>query len=148
MSVANSIADARTRYAKLIAERRSEIAALETKIRLLDEIESDMATPEIPEIAAQLPPRHTAPTEVRFSGMGLSDAALAALKQLETNGAREISKTQVAKVMTDNGYIPKGKNFLISVDVALRRFAETGKLKSELVAGRRYYRSPKPHELV
>jgi hypothetical protein len=77
----------------------------------------------------------------KYSKMGLSAAAFDAVHRLyEKQPDARIGRGTVARYMTDNGFIPKGKNFSVSVDVALRRLARSGKIDTNFKDNKRGYR--------
>ena len=140
MSTPDKIAAAKEKYTRLIAEKTAQIKDLETKLRLLSEIEDEI---EIDTPFATI----DKPQQVGFglidnpnySKIGLTEAAYNALTELIRNHVKETTRTRVAKAMLDSGFKPRGKNFLISVDTALRRLVEAQKIDSTLKDGRRIY---------
>jgi hypothetical protein len=77
------------------------------------------------------------PTESRYSEIGLTEAAHHALSEI--GQGKHVTVTGVRKHLINNGFVPHGKNFSISVGTALRRLAKQRKIKTDLVDGRRVF---------
>lgn len=143
MKNTNTIAAAKEKFARqieannaVISERKAHNRAIEVKLRLLEEIESENGPTE-----AKAGNAATISQAKKYAKTGLSEAAFDAVHRLyEKQADGRIGRGTVARYMIDNGYVPKGKNFSISVDVALRRLAMSGKIDTYLKDNKRGYR--------
>ena|ERR1039457_3899472 len=137
MNIDDKLAIARKMYSGLIIQKNNEIKDLEAKIKFLNEIESEIKI-QVPEDKTPLPGLGITDS-LRYTKMGLTEAANDALVQLVRNHVKGTTKSEVAKYMIENGFKPNGKNYLISVDTALRRAVDSGRITSTLKDGRRIY---------
>ena len=109
----------KNRYLAQITERERELVALRDKLKLIDELETD---------AKDISPVSNGALKYADWKDGVIGAALDAVNSI---GGTGITTSQVAKHLKDNGFIAKGKNFLITVGIALNRLAEREKLRTE-----------------
>ena len=116
----------RNSYNAQLRKKKEEVAALENKIRLLDELESDSLS--LSRQAAQ--PELVA----RYSEAKLTDAALDAVTELG-----KPSVAQVKRYLLANGFVPKGSNFGVSVAKTLQRLHGQGEVDTTKENYRRIY---------
>jgi hypothetical protein len=117
----------RNNYSAQLRKKKEEVASLENKIRLLDELESDSLS-----LAKQFDQTEAAP---RYFKVKLTDAALDAVGELGRP-----SVAQVKRYLLANGFVPKNiKNFGISVAKTLQRLHGQRKLETEKKENSRMY---------
>jgi hypothetical protein len=139
MSGSDKIALIRRKYLRLIADKEEEIEELKDKIELLAEIEKEIDSDTKTE-------NHNANQldllgieSQKYAKFTLTEAAYDSMIQIFRNYKKDSTRGTVSRYMIANGFSPKGKNFSISVDTALRRMAKSGRIKSELKDGKRLY---------
>lgn len=120
----------RSKYRELITTKKRELVELETKFQLLDELESE---------SNALKGNTPGLSHGRYAKAGLTQALFYAVTEL---GRCTIA--QAKRHLLENGYVPKGKNFAISVALTLKRLHDQGKLKTDLQDGKRVYWYEKP----
>jgi hypothetical protein len=115
----------RTKYRERIRAKKTELDELEKKLALLDELEEESNSI-----------RTSAPSSGagRYAKAKLTEAVLDTMSEL---GRSTIAG--VKKHLLDNGFVPNGKNFTISIATALKRLAGQKKLGTELKDGKRIY---------
>jgi hypothetical protein len=127
------IAALRARYEEAIRNKRVEIETLQQKIALLEEIQSDASLVN--------------PTKNRYSEIGLTEAAHLTLTEI--GEGKHVTVSDVRKHLINNGFVPQGKNFSISVGTALKRLAKQHKIKTDFVDGRRvFWKEPTQYRIV
>lgn len=119
-------------YIAKIGRFEAEIGKLRSKLEMLDEMEKEAnavsnSGDQVIEIV-----KH--PVPIALIEKGLTEAVL---ETLGTLGSGQGSAVRRALLAT--GFVPKGKNFDVSVNTALKRLALQGKIKTEVVEGRRIY---------
>lgn len=138
MNLDEPISILRHKYSQQITAKKEELRALESKLELLGEIEKESPTrgkPPLPTASVD----DLLPDKNKYANYGLTEAALEAVKIIRSVYDRRTDKADVGKFILHYGYRPKGKNFGISLDQALRRLADKGLIQSTLENGRRYY---------
>jgi hypothetical protein len=126
----------REKYIQQISEKRAEIKTLEDKLSLLGEIEEEVQNEANSDQQMRLPVIQSD----RYATMGLTEATLDAVTRLSRQSPKvAIRRRSVARYLRENGYKPKGKNFLISVDTVLRRLADKEKITTTIEEGKRFY---------
>lgn len=115
----------RTKYRERIRAKKTELDELEKKLALLDELEEESNS-----IRSSAAPA----TAGRYAKAKLTEAVMDTM--------RELGRTTIAGVrkhLQDNGFVPKGKHFAISVAMTLKRLAGQKKLGTDLKDGKRIY---------
>jgi len=128
----------RAKYTAQLRAKKSELVALEQKLALIDELESE---------SVSLGESETNSKNGHYSGMNLTNAVLDAVNESTV----KLTVGAVKKRLLTSGWIPKGKNFHITVAKTLQRLHEQGKLETDLRSGKRiYWKTEKPprYELV
>ena len=125
----------RSKYASQLRTKKAEIEALEGKIALIDELETE---------SSELEENSISTSRGHYSGMGLTDAVYDAVKEI----GGHVTIAQVKKHLLDGGFMPKGKHFAISLAKTLQRLHIRGKLETDKKNGKRRYWKPEPIRLL
>ena len=125
----------RSKYASQLRTKKAEVAAIEQKIALIDELETE---------SSALREDSVLPSRGQYSEMRLTDAALAAVE--ESGGRTSIAA--VKNHLLNGGYVPKGKNFSITLAKTLQRLHTQRKLETDKKDGKRRYWKPDPIRLL
>jgi len=103
------------RYISQIATKKEELADLEKKLKVIEEVTSE---------ANELFPSQT--TSESLAGKGISEAALITVNMIGKNGG--VSSGAVASYMISNGFTTTSKNFRVILGQTLDRLREKGKI--------------------
>jgi uncharacterized protein (DUF2267 family) len=124
----------RAKYQEIIRSKRAEIEALQQKIVLIDEVQSDASLDALDSAKGQ------------YSELSLTEAVLLAMREIGENN--RVTVADVRKHLINNGFVPRGKNFTISVAQVLRRAVSQKKISTELTDGKRtFWKEPTRYEI-
>jgi hypothetical protein len=115
----------RQKYTAQLRAKREEISILEKKLAVINELDSESAEMQKP---TEKPGAH-------YAGMNLTAATLDVVREL----GGKVTVADVRKRLLNNGWLPKGKNFGVTVAKTLKRLQGQGKLETDLHAGKRRF---------
>lgn len=119
----------KAKYLNEIRVREKELAALKTKLQVIEELESESDSLNGASVSA-------APGK-KYERMGLTEAVLDAVNTIAV--ASFVPSSKIKKQLLDNGFRPFGKNFSVSLYKTLKRLSESKRIHDQMTEGKRLY---------
>ena len=139
-----TVSELKTQILARISSLESDLRAWRGRLTHFEETEKALGAPAVlPQspapasqalVVAALPPADPSP---EISTMGLTEAIKQVLRAIA--GAERLNPVEVRRRLEQAGFVPKGKNFHVSVGTTLRRLAKSGVLLEKRKGKKRYY---------
>ena len=138
-----TVSELKTQILARIASLESDLRAWRGRLTQFEETAKALGAPAVlPQppapasraLVAALPPADPSP---EISTMGLTEAIKQVLRAVA--GAERLNPVEVRRRLEQAGFVPKGKNFHVSVGTTLRRLAKSGVLLEKRKGKKRYY---------